>query len=77
MIVVIAAKTCSLRAAEDCKLWSIQRSTVRSILTSIRGKLVANKIKMLGNVCIGEDTLKSKLSTSKLGKNKVAERIVV
>eukprot|EP00752_Nemacystus_decipiens_P011818 g10487.t1 len=57
-------RAATLRAAEDCKLWSIQRSTVRSILTSIRGKMVASKIEMLGNVYIGEDSLKSKLSTS-------------
>ncbi|CAM9582066.1 unnamed protein product, partial [Scytosiphon promiscuus] len=57
-------RAATLRAAEDCKLWSIQRSTVRSILTSIRAKMVAKKMELLGNVVIGEDTLKSKLSQS-------------
>lgn len=34
---------------------------MRSILTSIRGKIVEGRIKMLGDVVIGDDTLKSKL----------------
>ncbi|CAM9896563.1 unnamed protein product [Ectocarpus sp. 6 AP-2014] len=61
-------RAATLRAAEDCKLWSIKRSTVRAILTSIREKLVAEKIEMLGNVIIGEDPLKSKLSKSDIEK---------
>lgn len=51
-----------LIAAEDCKLWSIQRATVRAILTTIREKIIKGKIELLGNVSIGEQTLKSKLS---------------
>lgn len=44
---------------------------MRAILTSIREKLVAEKMELLGNVVIGEVSLKSKISKSELDSPRV------
>eukprot|EP00904_Undaria_pinnatifida_P012131 jgi/Undpi1/8048/HiC_scaffold_24.g10520.m1 len=55
-----------LRAASDCKLWSIKRGAVRAILTNSREKVLSKRKELLSNVVVGDVPLGEKLSKGDL-----------